>query len=71
MHILPALSLRTSETPLVPALMLVGVYNAPSPETGDRVTFLSEDNATASLLLARFVNSSDAIFENTMYQKKL
>ena len=39
------LSLRTSESPLVPASMPVGVKNAPSPEAGVGVPFPPKDNA--------------------------
>ena len=51
-----ALSLRTSESPLVPASMPVGVKNAPSPEAGDGVTFPSKDNATASPSAGRLLS---------------
>ena len=46
-----ALSLRASESPLVPASMPVGVKNAPSPVAGSGVALPAKDNATTSLLL--------------------
>ena len=47
---LTALSLRASESPLVPDSMPVGVNNVPSPEAGKGVTLPLKDNAATSLL---------------------
>ena len=51
---LTALSLRASESPLVPDSMSAGVKNVLPPEAGNGVALSLKDNAATSLLPGAF-----------------